>query len=310
LEFNRPRFLEEVLEASHQYYLKTGKIKNYYIFVSLHDYPIDIKRKYQDYFSLIVDHRLYSYYSDCLPAHELKHQHKTKHFLSLNNRASVDRQSCYYFFKKYALLKKSYFSYIGDLDRTHYSTHQEISDLCTNGGTPWYMDALDLQQINQTIPFRIAGDAFKNNDWTTGQDDYYQQSFCSLVLETYSDQPYPCFSEKTFKPIAFGHPFLLHCASGSLNQLQQMGFQTFGDLWDESYDQLQGNDRLESIFRIVLDINQWSHEFVNQVYNNIQARLRHNRTWFFDRLPTEFKEYKQELYQQIAQIAQQQQKRL
>ena len=42
-------------------------------------------------------------------------------------------------------------------------------------------------------------------------------------------------TEKTYKPIAFMQPFILVAAAGSLRHVQDMGFKTFNEFWDESY---------------------------------------------------------------------------
>jgi hypothetical protein len=45
------------------------------------------------------------------------------------------------------------------------------------------------------------------------------------------------FTEKTANCLATGKPFVLISGSGSLQRLRDMGFETFGNILDESYDQ-------------------------------------------------------------------------
>ena len=63
---------------------------------------------------------------------------------------------------------------------------------------------------------------------------WYDKSFCTVVAETTID--YLCVSEKTYKPIAYEHPFLIFSVPGHLEKLKEDGFVTFDNLFDESYD--------------------------------------------------------------------------
>lgn len=63
---------------------------------------------------------------------------------------------------------------------------------------------------------------------------WYDSTCFSVVSETHEHQL--LITEKTYKPIAFYHPFLIAGAPGSLAHLRQQGFVTFDNLFDESYD--------------------------------------------------------------------------
>lgn len=307
LEYNRPAYIERLLEQHHQYYLKTGKLKNYFVFVSVHDYPADIKERYQDHFTLIVDPLLYRHYTDHVPAANIEHGHKDLHFLSINNRASPHRQLAYYFFEKFDLRKKSYFSYHGSLKRSSLKSHHELSDNYPPDNNIWYLAGLDLNRLNQQLPVTIPGDTFNNAvtedcDWTHGQDFFYKNTFCSFVLDTYCSEDHVVLDEKSFKPLAYGHPFLLLCNRGGLKTLQSIGFKTFGDFWDESYDDLQGYDRLEAIFKLILEIEKWSIDQINLVYNNMLPVIKHNQEHFYKSLPVMFEQHQPQLFSRIKSI--------
>lgn len=79
---------------------------------------------------------------------------------------------------------------------------------------------------------------------------WYDDTWFSIVSETCVDQhnetvwmnntpylgPWPFMTEKTFKPIQFQHPFQIHGQSGLLARLHSLGFETFSEIFDESYD--------------------------------------------------------------------------
>jgi hypothetical protein len=110
-----------------------------------------------------------------------------------------------------------------------------------------------------------------NNDW--GEiylnSRPYTDSYFSLVTETVFDYPYSFRTEKIWKPIAIGHPFIAVANYGYYRDLHQLGFQTFGNLIDESFDQISNNtDRLERIAQIVEDLCQQDlASFVKECYN-------------------------------------------
>lgn len=66
----------------------------------------------------------------------------------------------------------------------------------------------------------------------------YQETFLNVISETRYDSPWPNFTEKTIKSILVGRPFVLLAAPGTLNLLKKLGFKTFNDYWDESYDNI------------------------------------------------------------------------
>ena len=69
---------------------------------------------------------------------------------------------------------------------------------------------------------------------------FYINSYCSIVMETHDGvcQPADYFlTEKTVKPLYWGHPFVILSQFGDLGRLKQQGYETFNDYCDEAYDQ-------------------------------------------------------------------------
>lgn len=119
--------------------------------------------------------------------------------------------------------------------------------------------------------------------------DWINQCNLTLVVEsnldddlitgfsiTKNDQWFLC--EKTYKPIAYGHPFLQAGTCGNLDYVRQMGFETFSELWDESYSDLPiYTDRIQAIISIIQSFNPAA-----LLKSTVQEKLRHNRERFFD----------------------------
>ena len=63
---------------------------------------------------------------------------------------------------------------------------------------------------------------------------HYYQTNISVVSETTQNEFFP--TEKTYKSLMLGHPFALYGGYHSLKKLRAMGFETFNNSIDESYD--------------------------------------------------------------------------
>lgn len=84
------------------------------------------------------------------------------------------------------------------------------------------------------------------------------------------------FTEKTAKCLAAGKPFLLYGTSGQLQQLRTMGFRTFGDHIDESYDCENDPDiRFDKICAAVTAIHD--HAQRTQLLSDLDAIAQWNR---------------------------------
>jgi hypothetical protein len=86
--------------------------------------------------------------------------------------------------------------------------------------------------------------------------EYYSQVNYILVAETLCVENKKHLSEKVFKPIAAGKPFLLVAGYKNLEYLKSYGFETFDALWNEEYDCIQDpKSRIDNIFSTIADIN-------------------------------------------------------
>jgi len=89
------------------------------------------------------------------------------------------------------------------------------------------------------------------------QAEPYIDTYFSLVTETVCDYPYSLRSEKIYKPIAVGHPWIVAANRGFYRDIRNQGFRTYGDLIDESFDSIDNNqDRLDRIVAVVRDLCQ------------------------------------------------------
>jgi hypothetical protein len=86
-------------------------------------------------------------------------------------------------------------------------------------------------------------------------------------------------TEKSFKPMAFQHPFMVFAMQGTLEFLRSIGFETYDNLFDESYDTLEkDDDRLEIIYN---NIKNFSID--NYADPLTQQKIIHNHELFYNK---------------------------
>jgi hypothetical protein len=109
--------------------------------------------------------------------------------------------------------------------------------------------------------------------------DWFDDTYYSLTLESYYSHLKPVFlTEKIYKPLAFYHPFMVIGAPGILKELEDLGFQTFENLFDQSYDTVPDIDDKLKIIRNNID------NFKYVEYDTLTwEKVRHNHNTFFNK---------------------------
>ena len=108
-----------------------------------------------------------------------------------------------------------------------------------------------------------------------------RNSMVQVVTETdfYKDKLH--LTEKVFKPIVAGQPFLLLAGRGNLAYLREYGFKTFGDYWDEGYDDIADpGERVGAVVKILQDLGNLTHTQQQNMRRDMHHIVEHN----FDQL--------------------------
>lgn len=110
------------------------------------------------------------------------------------------------------------------------------------------------------------------------QADFLYESLIYVITESVGEYPYPFFSEKTWKGILTGRAFMMVNARHSLQKLQEFGFKTFSQWWDESYDSLPTVvDRVEAITKNLAMFQDYTPEQLNNLQREMLPVLQHNQ---------------------------------
>jgi len=89
-------------------------------------------------------------------------------------------------------------------------------------------------------------------------------------------------TEKTFKPIAMGMPFVLSAPAGSLAYLKQYGFKTFDSVWNEGYDTIEdGAKRIMMFSELLKRLDNQSEPEKNEMFKKCIPIIEHNWNHFY-----------------------------
>lgn len=209
-----------------------------------------------------------SYYSD-----HMKFVVKDLHILTVDPIEITDQSISASFTRKFINLNGRYSTYRHIIasylsDKSTYSSwnHDTILPLQTE----WY----DLSTWDIEIEPVIAHSTVDN---FAGLESYYRDSFCDIVSESRFHRPLGNFSEKTLKPLYYKKPFILIAPPKTLEYMKTLGFQTFNEFWDESYDKIEDHEkRFKKVLTLIDFIDTMSLSELRTMYLKMVPILEHN----------------------------------
>lgn len=222
---------------------------------------------------------------------------KDKLFLNMVNHGRVGKYFTHQYLKFTDCLANSYYSYIKEDDYDFHKFNQ-IDDLSSKfpcvdielneypefknfilknpkiGNCLLPDDLLDIRERAYNVSEKVV---YINEKWTT--DTYF-----TVVNETHFNDLSSWITEKTFKMFYYGHPFILIGGRNTLKELRDMGFETFPELFDESYDEMPCN--LKKLIFICDQIKKYnSKEGIDKlkyILPSLKEKLIYNRNHFIN----------------------------
>lgn len=134
----------------------------------------------------------------------------------------------------------------------------------------------------ESIDNHVLQDQFKIPEISSGimaksLMQHYPRFNVELICETYTCGETFFPTEKTIRPMVGNRPFVVYGPVGYLNNLQKLGFRTFENLWDESYDRLEGPARWKSM-EVLIDTLLSKNQFEwASVITHAAEITQHNR---------------------------------
>ena len=142
------------------------------------------------------------------------------------------------------------------------------------------IDPTVTQKFINRLPLVLDGENNINQmcqDYGNATRSYYQQSLISIVTETNFYDREISLTEKSFKPSKEKHPFIIAGVKGVIKGMHELGFQTFSEFWDESYDNIDDpGERMRKIMEVVGYIGTWTPEQIIDFRRRVKPILDHN----------------------------------
>jgi hypothetical protein len=150
------------------------------------------------------------------------------------------------------------------------------------------MDKIPYDRINKLLP--MLPPTTENNseelaifeDQDSGKyqmrfnEDIMLDTWVSVISEASFGEDTCFISEKSFKPIAGMHPFIIFGNKRSLHYLRELGYKTFHPYIDESYDELECWERLDAIIDALKKIKSIPMEERLEWYAGMKEILEFN----------------------------------
>jgi hypothetical protein len=136
---------------------------------------------------------------------------------------------------------------------------------------------------NESLPINFTGetDHPMHSCWLSLFDES-AESLLYLVTETVATGRRHHLTEKTFKPIALGMPFVIVGTRGSLQYLRSYGFRTFEGIWDESYDDAEDDVRIERIASLLRSLDELPIDAKQELFESAHEVIEHNWNHFYN----------------------------
>ena len=207
---------------------------------------------------------------------------KPLYFDALLGRKKYHRD---YAFSRLADNKNNLLTYLGDINCNFNDPAKwvwEDEGLDIDKTVEWTVDRLPYyghrMSISQIVPLNI-----------------YNRTAYTLVAETNYSNHYSFYTEKSVKPILARRLFITLGGAGQLRNLRSTGFQTFGEIIDETYDTVLDNT---TRFKQALDqVEYLMSKPQEEILDKIKPICEHNYNlmmstdWYDSYFASEFTSY-------------------
>ena len=146
---------------------------------------------------------------------------------------------------------------------------------------PYSGEEIEIKGVELPLVFENDTDVSSNISSKINLWEQSKNSLLQVVTETVYEQETLHLTEKIFKPIVTQMPFVLVGAKNNLEYLRSYGFKTFGEFWDESYDNMENDQRIDAVTKLLVDLNSLSVKEKTQLKKHLVPTVEHNFNWFY-----------------------------
>lgn len=117
-------------------------------------------------------------------------------------------------------------------------------------------------------------------EWVLMPSTFPTDSYLNVITDTYYEVPDNCtfLSEKVFNAMAHGQMFVMLSPAGTLRYLKSLGYQTFGEYIDESYDDITDHyQRLLAMTNSLIKFISLPIDEIHEIYTKCFPIIMHNQ---------------------------------
>jgi len=182
------------------------------------------------------------------------------------------------------------------IHRTYLVSDLVRSNLFDKGLVSLYQsDAVDKECRTNKILKETIGDKYPfvidydDKDFVANMHNYFNtkdswmDSYFSIVNETTVSNRHIFITEKCVRPMIYFHPFIIYGNPFLLKHLRELGFETFPEFFDESYD--EEIDKVKRRKLIVSNVKRLCDkplDEIHEMYQSVIPKLIHNRRLLVD----------------------------
>lgn len=279
--------------------------RNYLSNVTVHTCDYDIEKYYTHYtnrLKLVCDDLFLSTQKKIINLDEEPKNRFIRNFICLNWRFTKHRQLVstflageegylsWYYKADFETLKKDLFFDLEEWKTKHPDHYEKLQKGCEiiESRGPFSIDKHDAQPIKVEDPFHV--DMFPDvngmpkgetpalyNRVSNALSNYYFESFIDIINETRFAQPTANYSEKVYQAVQYMRPFIVVGPPKTLEYIRSMGFKTFNEFFDESYDdEFDHGERLAKIFTLINQLFGMTNIEQRELYDKMTSVLVHN----------------------------------
>jgi len=212
---------------------------------------------------------------------------RTKHFLCMNNYAKAHRTDTVKYIIDAELESKFNLSYLKPDDE---SLQRILDGKFEMNNIEQWQDVVSHDIVNDSYLY-IATETHCNPVWKFGRHDDQDYEYDTVIFsktdkEKWQSMEIPIdgwISEKSLKSMYYELPIMIVGLPGQLKVLQDLGFETFPEFYDESYDSISYyGERFDIIKQNIHRLSSTPIEEIHELYysDSVQDKLQHNKQQF------------------------------
>lgn len=209
-----------------------------------------------------------------------------KNFLCLNRRMYYHKYQIIEELFNRGLLNDTRFSWVDNKNTKNFLNKKLVNHLNID--------------VNNFKAIQLEDDVMYGSELSTHEEYlytinpvWYYKSKVNIITETNFNETEIHITEKTWKAIYLGVPFVISASKGHLKTLRDMGFKTFNSVINEDYDDMSGgSNKIKQIIDSAIELSNIYDskevleicKFNQELYFNLEHRRQFCKEIFLDKL--------------------------